>query len=253
MLIEFDNLRARISDATEGELRALRLNYRTYAPGYKYDWRYKKKMWDGRVSIFNSRDNSLPSGWLPKLAQEFPHARFVDRRPLPQIQLQPTRVSLRDYQAEVVQTAFSNQSCGTWWPRGVIQAATGSGKSIMAAAMIDMTHQLKTLFVVHRTQLKLQTERVFEQFNVRTKNVKVVTVQSLMSWAYDFQAPIQGERESEEEFEERLAQFQERKERRDEKADLQRAYLESIQQVFIDEAHLVAANQEKGNLFSRAL
>lgn len=253
MLVEFDNLLLRISEATEREISTIRRRFKTEAPGYKYDWRFKRGIWDGKVSLFNEEFQTLPVGFLPEIAELFPRAQFQDDRNSTPLQLHPTRISLRPYQAETLQKAFGNSVVGTYWPRGVIQACTGAGKTRIAGAMIDMTHHLKTVFLVHRQQLGIQTRKSFEELGVRMENVEIMTIQSLMSWDYTLKVPERKKGEDEDDFAKRMATFEKRKATQARKSAKQREYLASIQQVFVDEAHLVAASEEKGNLFTRAL
>lgn len=232
-----------------------------YAPGYQYTYKYKCLGWNGKISLFDGE--TFPTGLLPLLIEEINKApikipmTIQDNRVIkPLTTLKPSTVSLRDYQLDAVNKAIGNTYLGTWWPRGVIQVATGGGKTEIAADLIQKTG-ISTIFLVHRTDLEQQTIERFKKYGISAgdiddgKLVTVTTVQSLMSCTTNFEKNyIDHEGNKRQRTEEWL----------DEKAATQTArkkeilsLLSGIEQVFIDEAHLVAAKMENANLFSTAL
>lgn len=82
--------------------------------------------------------------------------RIIDkRRLLPEISLQ-FHGSLRDYQQRAVDDVASRYF-------GVLEAGTGSGKTVMALALIALRHQ-PTLIVVHTKELLYQWVERIEEF-----------------------------------------------------------------------------------------
>ena len=57
-----------------GILMELSEHYTFYVPGYKFMPAYKNKFWDGKIRLFNTRNQLLPYGLLNNL-QEFAKAR----------------------------------------------------------------------------------------------------------------------------------------------------------------------------------
>jgi superfamily II DNA or RNA helicase len=231
-----------------------------YAPGYKYTVNYKRGRWDGKVSLFDGE--TFPTGLLPILIEAMTNHKvlfsLIEKRFLRSLTLQPSTVVLRDYQENAVKKALTNIYLGTWWPRGVIQIATGGGKTEIAADMILKT-DIPTIFLVHRKDLQTQAIERFQKYNIKvgeletipTNKVTVTTVQSLMSWDMNFSKHYTN---SEGEDVERDDEWLKRKaNKQGAKAKDIRAALLTIEQVFIDEAHLIASKMEKMGLFSGAL
>jgi len=231
-----------------------------FAPGYKYMANYKRGRWDGKVNLFN--DESFLTGLLPVVIEaldryKIPY-RLNDCRNIVTPKLRSSWIKLRPYQEEAVSKALTNMQFGTWWPRGVIQVATGGGKTEMAADIIAMTN-VPTIFLVHRKDLQTQAIERFQKYNldagelsnIGNQMVTVTTIQSLMSWNMDFQKYYVN---SEGEEIERDADWLEAKEGKQERQELAiKMKLQDIQQVFIDEAHLVASKIERIGLFGAAL
>ena len=262
MRIEFDNCRARISGLSPGSERGVRASFTTFAPNYLHSPLFRAHKWDGRVSAI-ARDLTLDSGFLPSLIEAVRDVDLIDRREVRALSLRPTTIQLRDYQIDAIEAALGHTLHGMWWPRGVIEMATGGGKTLTAAAMIEMT-QVQTLFLVHRTELVEQTRREFRGAGIASGTVRageivgptsvvVCTIQSLMSWAFEMSSVSPKEGESQEAFLERVLERESREEERRERGEPIRNYLQSVEQVFVDEAHLIAADLTKGNLFCQAL
>jgi len=231
-----------------------------YAPGYKYMLNYKRGRWDGKVNLFNGE--AFLTGLLPIVTEAMTHHKVLytltDRRVIKNIILRPSWIPLRPYQQEAVNKAMTNVAFGTWWPRGVIQVATGGGKTEIAADMIAMTN-VPTMFLVHRKDLQTQAIERFTKYHLRVgdleniynNNVTVTTIQTLMSWNMDFAKHYVN---SEGEDMERAEEWLDAKARKQAEREIDvRTALLTIEQVFIDEAHLVASKVEKVGLFGSAL
>lgn len=228
MIIKIGNVASTIEGASKEQLAKLRKKLSCYAPGYKYTYLFKRKKWDGKVSLLD--DNRFPTGLIESVcgglvrAGTTPHVE--DYRNIKVIsQLHEHTVPLRPYQEDAIIAAFGHTVFNTWWPRGVLEMATGAGKTEVAAAMIQMT-QVPTLFVVHRKDLLWQSHKRFqEKYGIECGvvgdgvaepgKVTVATIQTL--WKH--------------------------------KESI--AWLEDIEQVFFDEAHMLAATLDKGNIFTQ--
>jgi superfamily II DNA or RNA helicase len=231
-----------------------------YAPGYKYTLNYKRGRWDGKVNLFDGE--SFLTGLLPVVVDALTSHKvpfqLIEGRVVKIPKISANRMALRPYQLEAVEKALRNSLYGTWWPRGVIQVATGGGKTEMAAAMIDMTN-VPTIFLVHRKDLETQAIERFQKYNlnvgkldtIATNLVTVTTIQSLMSWNMTFEKFYTNSRG--EEAERSDAWIADKNKKQSAAAKSVRKALADIQQVFIDEAHLVASQVEKIGLFGAAL
>ena len=232
----------------------------TLSPGYQYTYLFKSGKWNGKVNLFNK--NTFPTGLLSVIfatIEEFkiPYT-IVDNRVVKEIELHSSPVNLRGYQEEVVNKCLYNMWGNTWWPRGVIQVATGGGKTEIAADIICKVN-VPTMFLVHRQDLETQALERFLPYGIdagpldsnHDQLVTVTTIQSLMSWNMEFAKNYET---AEGEKVERSDEWLERKNKKQiEKANYIKSRLEGIDQVFIDEAHLVAAKAENMNMFSTAL
>lgn len=268
-LITFDNTRAKLSRITPEQEKLVRESTTVYAPGYRFSPLYKKRdskgnrVWDGKVRAI-SRELYFDAGFVPFVASLLGEVEFDDRRYLRQLRAN-TKVEhgLRDYQFEALMKALGTTYMGMWWPRGVIQIPTGGGKTKLAAAMIRVTRGVRTIFVVPNADLVDQTREEFQDNGIETgtvveseiigsRDVVVTTVQSLMWWAMGEPATPKDE-ETPEEFAERAMLRQAELAERRARGEEIRTYLSGVEQVFIDEAHSAAANdQNKGNLFVQA-
>ena len=231
-----------------------------YAPGYQYTYKYKRLGWDGKISLFDGE--SFPTGLLPLVLEQIQKYNFPvtlsDDRNIPGITLKSSPVALRPYQEAAVSSALSNTYLGTWWPRGVIQIATGGGKTEIAADIILKTN-VPTIFLVHRRDLESQTVQRFNKYGIKTggldtidkNHVTVVTVQTLMSCITNFEKfYINSEGKKTERSDDWMTKKDGSQSAKEAKI---KASLLRMQQVFIDEAHLVAAKLETSTLFGKAL
>ena len=117
-----------------------------YVPNYKYHPKYKARMWDGKVSFFNVHDRTLPIGLLkflkPFLIKYDYKINFhfdrkiltndIDRTDLLSFYdalFDGSKIYPRDYQQEAIYNALKRK-------RGVLESATGSGKSLIIYCII---------------------------------------------------------------------------------------------------------------------
>lgn len=230
-------------------------DFRVDVPGAKFLYSYKSGEWDGKADLFTIVDATrlqgeasthvrVPTGLFPDLHRTLvAHLGFgpiADLRGIPATNLQPATVPLRDYQFKAISAAFSTSNELGWWPRAVIQVATGGGKTEMAVAMYQM-HPVPTMFLVHRKDLLYQAKERFEKygipcgivgdgkFDIYNPGVTIATMQTIATLYRKIRAQTDVADEP------RMVH-------------LVRA-IESTRQVFFDEAHLMASDLDKGNQF----
>jgi superfamily II DNA or RNA helicase len=241
MKIKFNNTLATIeieSSKDKDQFDAIKKNLKVMAPGAEYTYEYRrwkfskgKVGWDGQVSVITT--DTFSTGLLPEIRkilwQDFKATpTLIDQRPkfkpIPFV----SSVNLRDYQEATFNACINNAFNGMEWPRGIIQLATGGGKTLVAIALYEYYNE-PTLFLVHRKDLVTQTAERFKEFiNVTPttmiegavipgdKNITIATIQTLSNLM--------------------------------EKGQLL-PFMQGIKQVFFDEAHLIAASIAKGNSF----
>ena len=238
MKIKFNNIKAFVEfdGVTEkANFNSIKNELRVMAPGAEYTYEYirwkksrGKAGWDGKVKIL---DDTFNVGLLPEVKKLLWNTFkitpiLIDERP--RINLSPfvSSIDLKPYQEETFQACINNSFNNMGWPRGVIQLATGGGKTHVAMALYEYYNE-PSLFLVHRKDLVTQTAKSFSKFlNISPttmiegeiipgdKNITIATIQTLSSLI---------------------------------EAGKVLPFLLNIKQVFFDEAHLIAASLAKGN------
>lgn len=160
MLVELNNVRSFVLDATEDEHRWL-TEYLTW-PDSGAHWRRKRGYGgDGYVRLYDRADDSFPAGFTGMVAQQSAavghQVRVSDARVAPAKPTTYTAPWLRPYQAEAVEKGLRRT-------RGVLWAATGAGKTEVMIATV-LAAPVRWLLLVHRTQLGLQAR---DRFKLRT-------------------------------------------------------------------------------------
>ncbi len=253
MLIEFDNTVALVKPEDDGELEMyaqVREEAKCMAPGARYMRQHKlwltsggKAGWNGKTSILSKPHPStgnafFPTGLLPYIyTQLMSRAErmtitFNDLRPRPPMPSYGYTVPLYDYQANAFNDAVGNrvwmgQAKGFHWPQGILQIATGGGKTELAVALCQAI-PVPTMFIVHRKHLVTQAKDRFAKYGIAcgqigdgvfdpdTQGITIATVQTL-------------DRLFQEGDNEKIKQFL------------------GAQQIFFDEAHLAASKIAVGN------
>jgi len=164
------------ASAFQSDFVALRKKMSFRPDGYLFMPLYRQHKWDGwkRLLWKNSKRCYFPSGLL-SIAREFlterkiPH-RVVDRRkkPVQNLHLEYNeKYKLRDYQQRIVDAAFQKE-------RGIIHAATASGKTISVAGLIHKCAVKPFFFLVTSIDLLEQTkERLEEALSENKSPLKV--------------------------------------------------------------------------------
>lgn len=187
-------------------------------PGYERDDRFKFGLWDGKESLF-VRDESgqghiVATGLVPRLCRMFAAHNTVYevtscvndwKREPSMAYLNKETLSTREYQTSAAMSVFRKQELATkfigqpgpLFPRrgGVIQAATGGGKTRIATKLIQLV-QMFTVFIVNQKDLQAQTIDEFERMlgckvgivgdgKCDIRDITVATVQTIALAAAD--------------------------------------------------------------------
>lgn len=128
--------------------------------GYYFSKLYRHGLWDGRVRFYYRVMDTFPTGLLGTV-KKFLNRNFVNyvivdertgnRKAYPELIREDMLegVKLRDYQIEAIKSAIEKQ-------RGIIYAATNSGKTEIAAGIMKVL-PYDTIYFVHRKELLYQT------------------------------------------------------------------------------------------------
>lgn len=139
--------------------------------------------WDGKKRFLDYQAQSFPSGFLlfvlNKIKKEGIQYSLADKRQvleplhpehmnahqwhqvLQKLNLDPDEAKC-GYQVRGVHNLLSNKIENLPWPRGGLEFATGSGKTLLCALLLE-TLKRKTLFLVERLDLVAQTLDVFRR------------------------------------------------------------------------------------------
>ena len=136
-------------------------------PGHAFVPAFRKRLWDGKIRLFNVMNRLLYGGLLPHLCK-FLYLReytvkFKSDFKLDKIELQPKdlprlpeAVKPRDYQLDAVNHALSNH-------RSLLLSPTASGKSLIIYILVRYL-KLKTLILVPTTSLVSQMYNDFREY-----------------------------------------------------------------------------------------
>ena len=129
--------------------------------GSEYNPKYVQGKWDGKRHLFNKRDHRFPTGLLAPVLKVLKEnkinysAKDLRTIPKPTLKIKSPKISLRNYQKTAIEKALEHK-------RGVLEMATGSGKTMVAAAIIAKLNH-PAVFFVHTRELLYQTKEFFEQ------------------------------------------------------------------------------------------
>ena len=135
MEITLDN--DRLNLLLKGNVRILReiVDYFTeFAPGYRFSPLYLSGRWDGKISVFNRKDSSLPYGLLTDLLlfkrRKYPNDKWIvsdDVKSIFKGKEVPLKWDLkfipRNYQQECITSALRTK-------RAIWRCGTGGGKCL---------------------------------------------------------------------------------------------------------------------------
>ncbi|MFH0794958.1 MAG: DEAD/DEAH box helicase [bacterium] len=132
-----------------------------FVAGHEYSSKFIDGAWDGRKHLFDRRKLLLPTGLLHRVLPLFKEAgleyEMQEKAPKSRksLKLRKPKEDLRPYQKQAVATLIKQK-------RGVLEMATGAGKTLVAAHVIAEL-QRPALFFVHTKDLLHQTRNVFHQ------------------------------------------------------------------------------------------
>lgn len=179
------------------ELKALHELASFPIEGSQHSQAYKAKMWDGKQALLRRAKGGdhwlLPTGILSQALESLGgfEVEMVDRRVQPG---DPREFAwrgkpLRDYQVQAIEAVIQDR--GFFTGRGILSLPTRSGKTIVAAGLVQRLG-LRTVFVVPSQLLLEQTERSFRACldpdpvgvvgdgQVRPDWITIATAQSLL-------------------------------------------------------------------------
>jgi superfamily II DNA or RNA helicase len=149
-------------------------------PGAKFTPKFKARLWDGKISMFDSRSKRLPQGlvrYLVKFASDQGYKIEVDKNLVPEpvdahevkdfldsldIHTRGAPLVLRDYQEDAITTALKMKKC-------ILLSPTSSGKSAIIYSLIRrfIDADLRCLIIVPTTGL---VEQMFNDFKDYSSN-----------------------------------------------------------------------------------
>jgi superfamily II DNA or RNA helicase len=211
-----------------------------FVPGYRYMPLFVQGKWDGRKRLFDKRRQTFPAGLIQRvvtLLEKEGISCEVVREPQPArqpIQTATPKLELREYQQECIAAALKAK-------RGVLELATGSGKTAVATSIIHQL-ELPALFLVHTRDLLHQTrEYMASQLKVEIGqvgdgrvNIQPITVATVQTCARALEIALD-DAEDEERLEQDATDVQSRE---DEIAQ----YIRTVPMVFFDECHHLPAD-----------
>jgi superfamily II DNA or RNA helicase len=170
---------------------------------------------DGRkylIEIVNANDYRVPTGLIDRVLAFFLDLYNKDQKYIYQVHgydfrnrsrtsLEFKTFALRPYQTRAVLHGLGVTESNIYRFGGILQAATGAGKTAMAAKMIAVMNT-QTLFIVHTKDLLMQAKKAFESFlGIKVgvigagkrdiQPVTVATIQSLQSGHDDLLASVE--------------------------------------------------------------
>ena len=172
VLYNEDNPSGRIDTSIQEAIRK-ELSYDV--PDAEWSEKYKQGIWDGKISLYNKREQSFPTGLTNKIKEFFdivsiPY-KFVDKRPKP-VKNYPVTCDfggkeLRDYQLNSGLIANKLQ-------RGMLALCTGAGKTMTSCEIFSKLSVAPVVFIVPAIELLKQTQKEFEKYlRLQDKPVKV--------------------------------------------------------------------------------
>lgn len=194
--IEIDNVRGKILNRLDiNQLSVLQnvCSFKVEGSEYKANaFKYRRKggfEWDGYKKLFNTRYQTFPIGLLDMVRGTFTNAgipvEVIDKRKK-NVETVPYIIDNfqeREYQTNAVLLSVTHGN-------GIIKAATGAGKTSIAARTISAL-QKKSIFIVHTRDLLYQTIESFTRMfpeetigqigdgKIDYQNITVATMQTL--------------------------------------------------------------------------
>jgi superfamily II DNA or RNA helicase len=136
----YDDLNIKIDTDNWDYLRAIKDNFSYFAHNYRFMPRYKSGIWDGKISLFNAGNQTIPFGLMLDLLKyhkkewpDVPYTLSDDVKKLfngiQPIYKKDLLFSPYDYQDDCISACLKTS-------KGIIRSATASGKSIMISYVL---------------------------------------------------------------------------------------------------------------------
>ena len=185
-------------DCDAGIAQELSEYFSFFVPGYKYMKLYKRRIWDGKIRLFNAVNRELPAGLYPfvdefckrngytLLTESSDYGSPLDKNEQnPEIiykyikdlnlQSRGNPIDIRDYQFDAVMKALNLNRC-------VLLSPTGSGKSLIIYCLSQIwlkyisngfryPHAGRVLIVVPTTSLVEQMEKDFIDYGYSPQGI----------------------------------------------------------------------------------
>ena len=154
---------------------ALRNELSYAVPEAEWSAKFKQGQWDGKISIYNKREQSFPTGLTNKVKELFSlinvEYKFVDCRTKPEknypLDCDFGGKELRDYQ-------LNSGHLSRKFQRGMLALCTGAGKTMTSCQIFKELAVSPVVFIVPAIELLKQTQKEFEKYlRLDGKPVKV--------------------------------------------------------------------------------
>jgi len=157
-----DTIRVLYADRAEIEFINEQCSY--IVPAAEWSDKYQSGSWNGKISLFNKKTCTFPSGLLniigDKLRESKINFKITDERKQPIVSkncvVDLGEHSFRDYQQKAIQVIKENQ-------RGILAMCTGAGKTKSSCGIISDLSVYPVIFVVPSVSLLKQTVAEFKQ------------------------------------------------------------------------------------------
>jgi len=155
MKIHVGNLKSKIETDNPQLLNALIQLYSFKIPGSEYSPRYKSHRWDGKKR-FISGGGIFRTGLLSKVIKDLekidctPEITYSYKKQITHGYYDIDNFSFYDYQEKLIKKALECQ-------RGVVKSPTGSGKTLIMAALVKAWAGKKMVLLFNAKQLLTQT------------------------------------------------------------------------------------------------
>jgi superfamily II DNA or RNA helicase len=174
-----DNAFLYIDCDDKGILYELAEAFTFYVPNYKFTPQFRNKLWDGKIRLFNMRDQSIYSGlfgyvkafcierdikldtWDDPSTIKYNHPGFIYNDDMSWFETLPIPHILKDYQVEAIQHGIRTRS-------GLLVSPTASGKSLIIYLLMRYflaRENDKVLIIVPTTSLVKQMHGDFAKYS----------------------------------------------------------------------------------------
>ena len=165
-----------------GVARELQDYFSFFVPNYKFQPKFRAKLWDGKIKIFNLRNNTIYYGlnhqienfckerdYSVEYLDNFSTTEFSLKEAIKFVESLNIPLEVRDYQLRVFAQCIRNN-------RALVLSPTASGKSLVIYLLCQY-YQRKTLLIVPTTSLVLQMEGDFRSYGAD----KFFTIQKIFA------------------------------------------------------------------------